>query len=942
MKFKNEIWLIVVTLIYVGAAKLGLSLAFLHASVSPVWPPTGVAIAAVLWLGYRISPAILIGAFLANLATGVSVATAGGIALGNTLEAVSAAFLLRRYVGSGNLFNRAQDVWKFALIAGLVSPALSATIGDASLCLGGAAPWSNFGKLWLTWWLGDGSGALVLTPFLLTWLDTQSERWTARRIAEAALLLLLLSGVALLVFSGVFPNTVAHYPLGHLTIPFLLWAAYRFNTGGASTAIVLLSGIATWGTTRGFGPFAERDLNESLLLLQVFVVAVAITALVLAAVVTEHKRAQSEVSFLASLVESTDDAVIGKTLEGTIVSWNKGAGQVFGYSAGEILGCSVSVLIPPDRIRELSYILETVGQGNHIEFFETQRRRKDGKQIEVSLTISPIKTRNGEVIGASTIARDITERKRAQMEILESEERLRLALDAGKMGRWDYDIEKQEVQWSTNLELMHGLEPGTFGGTFDDYLRDVHPDDYERVTQTIMQSLTRSAEHDVEYRIVWPDGSIHWVNGTGRVVTDESGRPLRMTGICRDVTARKEAEAELEDLLVREKAARADAETANRAKDEFLALVSHELRTPLNAIVGWVEILLRNEAAGDFAAHALEVIKRNADLQVRIIEDILDVSRIVAGKLQLEVRPLELTGVIQSAVNAVQPAADAKSVHLRTVLNADADPVSGDVQRLQQVVWNLLSNAIKFTPAGGEVEVRLDQIDSSACITVTDTGEGIEPEFLPHIFDRFRQADSSRTRRHGGLGLGLAIVRHLVELHGGCVEAFSEGQGRGARFVVNLPCAASLGALSSEQRDRSYVSLNSTLGGLRILVVDDDGDSREVLSTLLSLHGAETKLAASVKEALGVWDNWNPDVLVSDIGMPVEDGYDLIRAVRTREATDGLHVPAIALTGYAGVDDGERALLEGYELHLAKPVDPNQLISLISSLARSNAQHPGP
>ena len=410
MKFKNEIWLIVVTLIYVGAAKLGLSLAFLHASVSPVWPPTGVAIAAVLWLGYRISPAILIGAFLANLATGVSVATAGGIALGNTLEAVSAAFLLRRYVGSGNLFNRAQDVWKFALIAGLVSPALSATIGDASLCLGGAAPWSNFGKLWLTWWLGDGSGALVLTPFLLTWLDIQSERWTARRLAEAALLLVLLSGVALLVFSGVFPNTVAHYPLGHLTIPFLLWAAYRFNTGGAATAIVLLSGIATWGTTRGFGPFAERDLNESLLLLQVFVVAVAITALVLAAVVTEHKRAQSEVSFLASLVESTDDAVIGKTLEGTIVSWNKGAGQVFGYSAGEILGRSVSVLIPPDRTRELSYILETVGQGNHIEFFETQRRRKDGKQIEVSLTISPIKTRNGEVIGASTIARDITER----------------------------------------------------------------------------------------------------------------------------------------------------------------------------------------------------------------------------------------------------------------------------------------------------------------------------------------------------------------------------------------------------------------------------------------------------------------------------------------------------------------------------------------------------
>jgi PAS domain S-box-containing protein len=940
MKFKNEISVIVVTLIYLGAARLGLSLAFLHASVSPVWPPTGVAIAAVLWLGYRISPAILVGAFLANLATGVPVATAGGIAFGNTLEAVSAAYLLRRYVGSGNLFNRAQDVWKFALIAGLVSPALSATIGDASLCLGGAADWSNFGKLWLTWWLGDGSGALVLTPFLLAWLERRSEHWTAHRLAEAALLLVSLSGVALIVFGGFIPTTVAHYPLGHLTIPILLWAAFRFGTRGAATAIVLLSGIATWGTTRGFGPFAEGDLNESLLLLQVFVVAVAITALVLAAVVTEHKRAQSELSFLASIVESTDDAVIGKTLEGTLVSWNEGAEQVFGYAAREIIGRSISVLIPSDRTDELPYILETVGQGNHIEFFETQRLRKDGTPIDVSLTISPIKTRSGEVIGASTIARDITERKRAQMEILESEARLRLALDAGKMGRWDYDIETQEVKWSTNLEIMHGLDPGTFGGTFDDYLRDVHPEDHERVTQTIVNSLAQSAEHHVEYRIIWPDGSVHWVSGTGRVVTDATGRPLRMTGICRDITARKQAEAELEDLLMREQAARADAETANRAKDEFLALVSHELRTPLNAIVGWVDILLKNLAADDFAAHALEVIKRNADLQVRIIEDILDVSRIIAGKLQLEVRPLEMTGIIQAAVAAVQPAADAKSVRLRTALSASADPVSGDGHRLQQVVWNLLSNAIKFTPAGGDVEVRLEQLDSNARILVTDTGEGIASEFLPHIFDRFRQADSSRTRRHGGLGLGLAIVRHLVELHGGNVEAFSEGRGHGARFVVTLPCAASIAASGSEQRDRSSDNANTPLRGVRILVVDDDGDSREVLATLLSLQGAETKLAATVREALTVWDDWNPDVLVSDIGLPIEDGYDLIRAVRMREANAGLHVPAIALTGYAGVDDGERALSEGYELHLAKPVDPKQLISLISGLARPNGQRP--
>lgn len=956
---------IAVTAVYLVAAKLGLSLASIHKSVSPVWPPTGIAIAAVLWLGYRISPAILLGAFLANLAIpGVEPATAGVIAAGNTLEAVFAAFLIHRFIGSRSPFNHTQDVLKFVLIAGMLSPMLSATIGNASLGLSGTASWDNFGTLWLTWWLGDGSGALVVAPLVLAWIEKPSERWSLRKSLEAAALLMTLSAVALFVFGGFFHTRTVNYPLGHLTIPILLWAAFRFGPRGAATAIVLLSGIATWGTTRGLGPFAEADLNESLLLLQVFVVALAITALVLAAVVTEYRRAQSEVSFLASIVESTDDAVIDRTLDGIILSWNKGAERVYGYAAEEVIGLPITILIPPDRVHDYPEMLETVRQGTAIEHYETLRVRKDGKLIDVSLTISPIKNKSGRVIGASAIARDTTERKRAQTDLRESEERLRLALDAGKMGTWDYNVQAGEVKWSRNLEAIHGLQPGTFGGTFDDYLSDVHPDDREHVIRTITDSLAHVADHHIEYRIVWLDGSVHWVEGNGRVMADADGQPVRMTGMCTDITERKQAEVERErllesekasrveaveanqlsaTLLLREQAARADAEAANRAKDEFLALVSHELRTPLNAIVGWVDILLKSRHDEALTGRALNTIKRNADLQAHIVEDILDVSRIVAGKLQIEMRPLELGGIIQAAMAAVQPLADAKNIKLGQMLQQGVDPVIGDYQRLQQIVWNLLSNAIKFTPVGGSVETMLEQVGSNARITVSDTGEGIASEFLPHVFERFRQADSSRTRRHGGLGLGLAIVRHLVEQHGGTVEAYSAGEHRGAVFTVIIPCAVveagvPFGQRSDEAGQESDTAL--ALAGLRILIVDDDSDSREVLAAILALRGAEARSAARASEALEIWTEWKPDVLLSDIGMPDQDGYDLIRQVRIREAGAGTHVPAIALTGYAAAEDGERALSAGYELHLAKPVDPNQLVRLIASFGGKNGKLP--
>lgn len=918
---------------YLVTAKLGLSLAFLHTSVSPVWPPTGFAIAVVLWLGYRISPAILLGAFLANLATGVPVGTAGGIAVGNTLEAVSAVFLLHRFVGDRSPFHRAQDVLKFVVIAGMVSPALSATMGNVSLCLGGAALWQNYGQLWLTWWLGDGSGALVVAPLLLTWIETSRARWSSRQLPELALLLLVLASVTSFVFGGFVLRSIGHYPIAHLTIPIVLWAAFRFGPRGAATSIALMSGIAIWGTTRGFGPFAHPDPNESLLLLQAFVVSTTATALILAALVTEHRSARDDLTFLASIVGSTDDAVIGMTLDGVIASWNKAAERIFGYLACEVIGQKISILYPPDRASEAATILDTLRSGHPVEHYETVRVRRDGTSIDMSLTISPIRNESGRIVGASTIARDITERKRAEQALRASEDRFRAIVDHSTAFIYVKDLQGRYIVMNRRGLATWGFRWDQVAGKTDHeiYAKDI-ADAYVQNDRRVLEAgvAIQSEEPGVE-----PDGQ-HTYLTVKFPLRDADGEPYAICGVSTDITDLKRIDAQREQLLLSEHAARTAAEAANRAKDEFLALASHELRTPLNAIVGWIEILLKTQYDEALYNRAFQVISRNANIQARIIEDILDVSRIVAGKLQLDSRPLDVANVIQAAVAAVLPMAEEKKIRIREWIQPTRDPVSADSQRLQQVLWNLLSNAIKFTPAGGEVEIKLEQAGSTAQITVTDTGEGIPKEFLPYIFDRFSQADSSTSRKHGGLGLGLAIVQHLVELHGGSVEAHNSPNGLGSEFRVNLPCVVEA---FNESSTRHAASQNGQqngqprLDGLRVLIVDDDSDSREVLAFELAFRGAQTKTAANVREALELWDQWEPNVLVSDIGMPVEDGYDLIRKVRARA---GVQIPAIALTGYASSEDAARVIAAGYQLHLAKPLHPKQLVEAIASFGGSS------
>lgn len=408
-----------------------------------------------------------------------------------------------------------------------------------------------------------------------------------------------------------------------------------------------------------------------------------------------------------------------------------------------------------------------------------------------------------------------------------------------------------------------------------------------------------------------------------------------------EIRKREEAEEELRASLVREQIARAEAENANRMKDEFLATVSHELRTPLNAIMGWSHMLRNDKLDQATMARAFETIDRNAKSQAQLIEDILDVSRVITGRLRLNMGSVDVASVINSAIDSVQLAADSKGIQLEVTLDPSVRHTRGDSSRLQQVVWNLLANAIKFTPSGGRVEVRVERANAALQVCVSDTGQGISAEFVPFIFDRFRQADSSSTRAQGGLGLGLAIVRHLVELHGGSVQADSAGLGRGATFTIRLPLAVDKkpgktckkrpeNPWSPETTQRLAEPLNS-LEDVRVLVVDDDQDSLQILATMLSGHRAKVQTAASAAEALQMLEWYKPDVLVSDLAMPGEDGYSLIGKLRSMENLK--HTPAVALTAYVRVEDRTRALSAGFNMFVPKPVEPNELIAAVANLA---------
>lgn len=408
-----------------------------------------------------------------------------------------------------------------------------------------------------------------------------------------------------------------------------------------------------------------------------------------------------------------------------------------------------------------------------------------------------------------------------------------------------------------------------------------------------------------------------------------------------EIGEREQAERERRELLARERAARTEAQNANRAKDDFLATLSHELRTPLNAILGWSRVLGRPNVDAQEMKQGLETIERSVRTQTRMIEDLLDTSRIIAGKIQLDAQRLIPHSIVEAAIEAVRPAAETKGVHLQIELDPSAGPITGDANRLQQVVWNLLANAIKFTPKGGLIQILLKRVNSHIELTIKDNGQGISPEFVPFVFERFQQADSSATRRFGGLGLGLSIVKHLVELHGGAVRVESPGEGKGAAFIVTLPSKISGDQDGVVQVGVAPVRTSQPTGfaapslqGLRVLVVDDESDARELLRRILSQQSAQVVTASSADSAMAAYLDFNPDVLVCDIGMPEKDGYELLKEIRSLPSGQGAITPAIAVTAFAGSEDRRSAFAAGFQVHLSKPVDPAELIAVIANVAQ--------
>ncbi len=811
----------------------------------------------------------------------------------------------------------------------------------------------------------------------------------------------------------------------------------------------------------------------------------------------------ARLAMLAAIVESSDDAIISKDLNGVITTWNRGAQEVFGYTAEEAIGQPVTMLMPPERVNEEPGIIERIRSGNKVDHYETVRRRKDGALIDISLTVSPIKDREGKIVGASKIARDISAQKRIESIVLESEEKFYTLAESVPHMVWMAEPDGT-VFWFNQAwyEYTGTSQDEMFGWGWRNAIDPEYRSEVERVWK---ESLETGTPFEMEYPILGRNGESRWFLTRGNPAITQSGEIIRWFGTNTDIheqrrvdrrnrfileldervrpldrpeeivlelasllgrhlgvdrcayaeveedenhfyipgdytqdeetisivgryamsqfgdevlrlmranepyvvddvskdprisatdreayeltqiqavicvplhkngrfvscmavhqrAPRKWAEEEVElvafvanrfwesierarlvktlhDAVAREQEARAVAERSNRVKDEFLATVSHELRTPLNTILGWASLLRSGRLSEPAKLKAYETLYNSSRVQAQLIDDLLDVSRIITGKLRLEVQTVDLASLIDSAVESVRPAAEAKEIRIQVITDPHAGPVSGDPGRLQQVMWNLLSNAVKYTPKRGRVYVKLEQVNSHVEVSVADTGIGIDPTFLPRIFERFTQWEPAPHKGRAGLGLGLSIVQHLVEMHGGTVKAESEGVGHGSTFTVALPRLPLRPQQNGGQlrehpgASSAFVSLDAApnLTGLRVLVVDDEPEARILIQEVLELCGAKAEECGTAEEAYERLIAIKYDILVSDIGMPEEDGYSLIERVRSLPPEKGGGIPAVALTAYARVEDRVRALKAGFQAHLPKPIEPVELAAVVAS-----------
>jgi PAS domain S-box-containing protein len=648
------------------------------------------------------------------------------------------------------------------------------------------------------------------------------------------------------------------------------------------------------------------------------------------------------------LVESVRDyAIFMLDPGGHVLTWNAGAERFKGYKANEIIGQHFSRFYPPEALaRGLpEHELQVAGATGTFED-EGWRVRKDGSLFWANVVITAVRNADGQLLGFAKVTRDLTQRRAHEEDLRRSEERFRLLVEGvGEYAIFMLDPNGRITTWNVGAERIKGYKASEIIGQ---HFSIFYPND-ARESGWPEHELQVAAEKGSFVDTGWrlrKDGTTFWANVTITASRDASGHLLGYAKLTRDLTETKRVEAmeainqQREEMLDAERSARMAAQRATRVKDEFLATLSHELRTPLSAILGWTQILLRGELpkGPDAQQRAIEVIDRNARAQVQLIDDLLDMSRIMTGKIRLDLHQIAFTSVVEAALDSATPSANAKGIRLKAILGATQDAVSADGARLQQVVWNLLTNAIKFTPKGGQVQVLLQRVNSHLELSVSDTGIGIPTNYLPHVFDRFSQKDSSTTRAFGGIGLGLAICKQLVDLHGGSIRAASQGEGMGATFFVQLPLSI------VQVEDKTLPRIHPTtemlpgeilslprLEGVHVFVVDDEPDARELIRTMLEDQGAVITSFSSAEDALAALMTTKPTVLVCDVGMPKMDGYQLIRTLRAKESRSE-RIPALALTAFARAEDRKRSLVAGFQAHLAKPFDVGELILVVADL----------
>jgi PAS domain S-box-containing protein len=965
------------TAAYVATATLGFRAALVAEQVSAAWPPSGLALWAVLMLRRRAWPAIWAGALIANLTTAVPLIPAAAIATGNTLEAIAGAWLLREFAGVDRSLDRLRHVTALIILGAVISTTVSATIGVVSLCTSGLQSWDSFGMLWRTWWLGDAMGDLLLAPLLLTlpfWFSRQRVGGWFELVSLEALAIVL----SILVFSSR-GSSLATHPLEYAVFPVVIWAGLRFGHPGAALVNSTISRIAIYGTLRGMGPFGTTPVTQdSIVALQIYAGLTAVSGLVLGAAVADRRRSE--------LLRQTDHALT------TILSEErdlKHATPRIIQTVCETLEWEVGILWQTDEATQtLDYVDSWHQDPRLAEFIADSRTRQfrsgtglPGRvlaarypawiydvAIDTNFPRAAIATRLGlhggfafplligsRVLGviefftssprqvdrslltlmeaAGSQIGQFIERRRAEQRVTESEALYSAIVNAALDCVVTIDSRGRIVEFNPAATRVFGFSRDEALGRelasliVPERLRDRHRAALARNVET---GESRILGQRLEMPALRADGS-EFVVEIALARVGGTGQPI-YTAHMRDITDRKQAEHERELLLARERVARLDAEAANRSKDQFLATVSHELRTPLTAILGWASMLKTRTFDPERTRQIYDSLERNAQAQAQIVGDLLDVSRIVTGQLRLESETVDVCDVANLSLETIRPTAVAKGVTLVSEVASAPCLVGGDPARLQQVIWNLLSNAARFTAAGGSITLRVGQQSSHIVIEVTDTGIGIAPELLPRVFDRFWQADGSTTRVHGGLGLGLALVRHLVELHGGDVSAHSEGPGHGSRFTVRLPARPAEGVplRPAQTVRRGAASAGPDLKNVTALIVDDDRETRDLFGEILALQGARVVSAASAAEAFEIVQRESVDVIVMDIGMPNENGFSLLARIRALESAKGVPLtPAVAVTAYAGASARAEAQRAGFAAYLSKPTPPDDVLSAI-------------